>query len=339
MVFEEAVRPSTMSQKRVFITGATGLLGANCVVEFLNQQFEVVAPVRKKSSFLLEDHPNLSIREGNLSDLEFLRETMQGCHYVVHAAAETQQGLPKLADYWPSNVELTKNLLEIAVETQVLRFLHVSTSNVFGYGSMENPGIETTPIRPPFSESPYVQSKIMAQQCVFSFQNEMEVITVHPTFLLGAYDQKPSSGRIIFHGWGKKIIFHPTGGKNFLNASDAAKSIFHLFTLGKNGESYLLSGENLSYRSFFKKFLLIQNQKAWLLPIPQFLLILAGLMGTLFHRLGWKSELSLANMRILGVKNYYSNRKVIHTTQLNFQPIEIGIQEALNWFKNTGRLP
>jgi nucleoside-diphosphate-sugar epimerase len=328
-----------MTKKKVFITGATGLLGANCVVEFLNQQFEVVAPVRKKSIFPLKDHPNLSVREGNLSDLEFLRETMQGCHYVVHAAAETQQGLQKLADYWPSNVELTKNLLEIAVETQVLRFLHVSTSNVFGYGSLENLGTETTPICPPFSKSLYVQSKIAAQQTVFSFQDKLNVITVNPTFMLGAYDQKPSSGRIILHGIGKKIIFHPTGGKNFLNASDAAKFIYTLLEHGVNGETYLLSGENLSYRTFFKKLNDSQNQKAWLIPIPQFILILAGLGGTLLNGLGLKNELSLANMRILGVKNYYSNRKVIHTTQLNFQPIEIGIQEALNWFKNTGRLP
>lgn len=327
-----------MSKKRVLITGATGLLGANCVIEFLECEFEVVAPVRKKSSFLIEEHPNLHVLEGNLTDREFLMKALNGCQYVVHAAAETRQGFPKIEDYLPSNVQLTKILLELSVEMKVERFIHVSTSNVFGYGSMENPGTETTPIRPPFSKSPYVQSKIMAQQSVFSFQNEIEVITVNPTFMLGAYDQKPSSGRIILHGWGKKIIFHPKGGKNFLNASDAAKSIFYLFTLGINGESYLLSGENLSYRSFFKKLLMIQNQNAWLIPIPQFFLILAGFVGTLLHRLGWKNELSLANMQILGVKNFYSHQKVVETTKIPFQPIEKGIQEAMDWYKKNGRI-
>jgi len=327
-----------MSKKRVLVTGATGLLGANCVVEFLNQEFEVVAPIRNKSSFLIEEHPHLQVLEGNLCDRDFLRKALLGCQYVVHAAAETRQGFPSIEDYLPSNVQLTQILLEVSMERKVQRFIHVSTSNVFGYGSMENPGTEITPIRPPFSKSPYVQSKILAQQTVFSFQNEIEVITVHPTFMLGAYDQKPSSGRIILHGWGKKIIFHPTGGKNFLNASDAAKSIFHLFSLGKNGESYLLSGENLSYRSFFKKLLMIQNQKAWLIPIPQFFLILAGLVGTLLHRLGWKNEFSLANMKILGIRNFYSRQKVVETTKISFQPIEKGIQEAIEWFKENGKL-
>lgn len=338
MVLETTVRPSNMSKKRVLVTGATGLLGANCVVEFLNQEFEVVAPIRNKSSFQIEEHPHLHVLKGNLSDRDFLRKALLGCQYVVHAAAETRQGFPSIEDYLPSNVQLTQILLEVSMERKIQRFIHVSTSNVFGYGNMENPGTETTPILPPFSKSPYVQSKIMAQQSVFSFQNEMEVITVHPTFMLGAYDQKPSSGRIILHGWGKKIIFHPTGGKNFLNASDAAKSIFHLISLGKNGESYLLSGENLSYRSFFKKLLLIQNQKAWLVPIPQFFLIMAGLVGTLLHRLGWKNELSLANMKILGIRNFYSHQKVVETTHFTFQPIEKGIQEALEWFKKSGKI-
>ena len=327
-----------MSKKKVFITGATGLLGANCVVEFLNQQFEVVAPVRKKSSFLIEKHPHLQVLEGNLSDFEFLRKALFGCHYVVHAAAETRQGFPTIEDYLPSNVQLTKNLLEVSVEMMVERFIHVSTSNVFGYGSMENPGTETTPIRSPFSKSPYVQSKIVAQQTVFSFQDKLNVITVNPTFMLGAFDQKPSSGRIILHGIGKKIILHPTGGKNFLNASDAAKSICKLLERGENGETYLLSGENLSYRTFFKKLNASQNQKAWLIPIPQIVLVLAGLIGTLLKGLGLKNELSLANMKILGVKNYYSNRKVVETTKIPFQPIEKGIEEAMEWFKKNGRI-
>ena len=90
---------------------------------------------------------------------------------------------------------------------------------------MQNPGDETKSIKAPFDKSLYAQSKLEAQNEVFKVGNSQQktkVITVNPTFMIGKFDTKPSSGRIILSAYKKKIIFYPPGGKNYINVKDAA---------------------------------------------------------------------------------------------------------------------
>ena len=50
-------------------------------------------------------------------------------------------------------------------------------------------------------------------------------MTVCPTFMIGAWDSRPSSGRIILLCYGRRVMFHPLGGKNFVAAGDVARGI------------------------------------------------------------------------------------------------------------------
>ena len=58
--------------------------------------------------------------------------------------------------------------------------------------------------------------------------------------MLGAYDTKPSSGKIILMGLNKKLLFHPPGGKNFVHVRDVAKGLISCLEKGKNGERFVL---------------------------------------------------------------------------------------------------
>lgn len=68
--------------------------------------------------------------------------------------------------------------------------------------------------------------------------------------MLGAWDSRPSSGRIILVGYRHRFMFCQPGGKNFVATGDVAKGIVSALSHGKDGESYLLSGENMTYREF-----------------------------------------------------------------------------------------
>ena len=116
--------------KKAFVTGITGLLGANVVIKLLQNDYFVIALVRKKSGYLGEENENLILVEGHLfSDVsEYLKEV----DVVIHIAAETRQNLLSYKDYKSINYDATIHLFSQSVAANVKKFLFVSTANTLG---------------------------------------------------------------------------------------------------------------------------------------------------------------------------------------------------------------
>lgn len=317
---------------KVLVSGASGLLATHTIIELIKKGYFVKALVRDKKKILLPHLRNLEILEGDINDKSSLELACKDCEIVVHTAAETNQGWSNYSHYSRVNIQGTENILKASIKNGVSKFIHISTCNVYGYGDIEDPGSETKPIKKPFSDSLYVKSKLAAQQIALSYSDKIDVIVINPTFIIGSYDQKPSSGRIVLLG-SKKIVFVPPGGKNFVGANDVAHAILQSITHGKNRESYILSGENMSYKDFFNKVGQQLNKKPILLPLPSILLNFIGVFGSLLQSLGIDNEFTLTNMKILSVKNYYTNKKAIEALKIKIKNIDIAIEETVEWFK------
>ncbi len=322
----------------VLVTGANGLLATNTIIELVKNDFFVKALVRKREKFILNHLKNIELIEGDLTDYTSLESATRNCDYIVHTAAETRQRLLNYKDYSKVNYTGTDYLFKAAIRNGVKKIIHVSTCNVFGYGSKLNPGDENKKISKPFSHSLYVKSKVRSQHLALSFSDKIEVVVVNPTFMIGAYDQKPSSGRIILFGLNKKIILVPPGGKNFVDVKDAAKGIVNAIYNGKNKESYILSGDNLSYREFFSKLNLLSNKKPLLISIPCFALFFMGIIGDFLKIFNLRNEFTLTNMKILCVKNYYTNNKAKTDLSIDFNPIDNAINDAILWFSKKNKI-
>ena len=98
-------------------------------------------------------------------------------------------------------------------------------------------------------------------------------------FIIGAYDSKPSSGKILLFGVRHGVQWCPAGGKNFVHASDVARGIVNALTMGRVGECYLLAGENLTYKEFFLLLNKIAGRKRLLIKIPKGIIHLAGALA------------------------------------------------------------
>ena len=60
-----------------------------------------------------------------------------------------------------------------------------------------------------------------------------------------------------------KIAFYPPGGKNFVDAEEAARGVVNAMEKGRKGACYLLAGENHSYLDFFRIVKKISKQKKY----------------------------------------------------------------------------
>ncbi|MCH4553618.1 NAD-dependent epimerase/dehydratase family protein [Aestuariibaculum lutulentum] len=316
----------------VLVTGASGLLGTNAVLELLTHGYQVVGLVRSKSRFKGGEHKNLRLIKGDLLNEKTMERVIKGCDYVVHAASLTNPEILNYGEFQDVNIQGTKTIVQFAIIHKIKRIIYISTANVFGYGTLDDLGNELKAIKKPFSKSLYSKSKLEAQEFVLSKANDIEVVVLNPSFIIGAYDTKPTSGKLVLLGLNKRFVFHPPGGKSFICAQDVAKGIVKAITNGKNGEAYILSNENLSFKNFFKLLNEKQLTKAVLVEIPKVGLLFMGFIGDLLRRLQFKIPFSSNNMKILCASSFYSNVKAKKELGLTFSPIEKGLKEAVVWF-------
>ncbi len=326
---------------RVLVTGANGLLGANVVRELVVRGYEVRILARKTSDLTGLQGVEFERFNGDILDASSVDVAVQGCDYVIHSAANTSQWPTTYSYYEPVNVNGTKHVIEAVKNHAVKRFVFVSSANAFGNGTKETPGTELSEFTGFKTGSGYMISKFVAQQFVLSEveRNNLPAIVVNPTFMLGPFDSKPSSGQIILMGMGKKIQVSPSGGKNFIHVRDAAVGTCNALTMGRTGECYLLAHDNLTYREFFNLLNKVTGESPTSLGLPGWLLRGAGAAGTLFEKLSGKpAALSLVNARLLCLENYYSGKKAVESLELPQTPIEDAIRDAIGWFRENGKM-
>ncbi len=106
----------------------------------------------------------VELLQGDITDAASVRQAMQGCDLVYHAAAYVGETGNEHA-VWDVNVVGTQNVVDAAVEANVQRFVHLSSCAV--YGSLQQMNIdENTPVRK--TGRVYHDSKVEAEEIVFA---------------------------------------------------------------------------------------------------------------------------------------------------------------------------
>lgn len=325
--------------KKIFVTGADGMLGTHICRQLLAQGYSVKAMVLPQSKSNTLQGFALEIVQGNILDQAFLMEAMRGCDAVIHVAA--------LTTVWPRRMPIIKEVnytgsLHVAHAVKALglqRMVHIGTANSFGHGSKENPGNENTPFNAGMYKMDYINSKLHAQQTLLHLhqQEVLPVLIINPTFMIGAYDSGPSSGQMLIGLYNKVIPAYASGGKNFVCAKDVTIAAVNALSMGKTGECYIAGNENLSFKEFFQKAASVMDIPFNLRKAPHAAILLLGAFNSVWARLSRKPpKISFTMARMSGVNQYFSAAKAQQQLQMPQTPIEEGIQECINWFKANG---
>ena len=166
----------TSRLSRLLITGITGFIGSQLAVYARAAGYNVTgiglvrdALERKRRDELAA--AGIDVLEVALDNTEQLREVMRGQEAVIHlAAAQHETDVPD--SYFSNvNVEGTKNLLALAEEAGVSRFLYGSTIGIYGEASEG----ELSEDSPPAPANAYSRTKLEAEQVVGRFNGRCEV--------------------------------------------------------------------------------------------------------------------------------------------------------------------
>lgn len=328
---------SEMNKPLVLLTGADGVLGNHISRELLSQGYQVRAVFEPgKTGALYSELPEIDCREGNILEPQTMIRLAQGCDYIIHAAANTSINPARNEMVRQVNIQGTQNLITAGQENKIKRLVFVGTANSFAPGTKSDPGDESGPYTGSHYGTDYMDSKYEAYKMVKAAVSEgfIEAVTVHPTFMIGPYDTKPSSGAMLIAVYQGKVPGYTKGGRNYIYVKDAATGVVNALKHGASGNSYILGHENLSYREAFKMMAEEMGVKVPKLYIPPFLTLLYGRLGDLLSGFtGKPATVSYPMARISCDEHYYSASNAIRDLDLPQTPLRSVIKESFDWIK------
>src|SRR5690606_26205217 len=324
-----------MKRERVLLTGATGFLGYNIARILSRRGFEVTASVRSNNNITFLEDLGCSIKCGSLNDLDFIEQIVEKQDYVIHCASMTEQSNPDFEAYNKANVLSTQLLVRASRKFKIKRFILVSTANCFTGGTFETPGNESSGFMDYLKNSNYAYSKFQAHELVLNEvkNNNFPAIVVAPTFMIGAHDRKPSSGKLLLYVYKNRFVFYPAnGGKNFVNVISAAEATINALTKGKLGESYLLAGINSSYKKYFTEIQKAcgKRQTKYFIAIPD--VFVKGVIGFLRLVPSKKNKMLIANLKLFFAENYFTNDKAIRDLDMPATNLRNSLSDSVEWF-------
>lgn len=326
---------------KVLVTGADGLLGANLVRELLDRKYSVVALIQPGSkSPTLDGLPIEKIECDLLDDDAKIADAMAGCDAIFHCAAITDQWADEKFT-WKVNCDGTKNILEACLKAGVKNIIHVGSASSYQFGTIEKPGDETADFPDAYKGVAYVESKTKSSKLVreYAEKHGLRVIIVCPTFMLGPYDSRPSSGTLISQFIAKRLWFASPGGKNFVYVGDVAKAMANAIDKGTSGASYILGGGNLSYLDFFGMVAKRTGIAPPCVVLPRSLILLTGAAGSLFGKLTGKKVLinyRIARLSLCGT--YYNPARAVRELDMPQTPAHKAIDASIESMKMYGHV-
>lgn len=203
----------SIENKKILVTGADGFIGSHLTEELVRRGHDVRVLVLYNSfnswGWLdyspKEIRDNINVFAGDVRDPHGVKEAMKGCDVVLHLAAliAIPYSYHSPDTYVDTNVKGTLNMVQAARELGVEKFVHTSTSEVYGTARF----VPITEAHPLQGQSPYSATKIGADQIAMSFYHAFgtPVAVIRP---FNTYGPRQSARAVI-----PTVITQIAGGK------------------------------------------------------------------------------------------------------------------------------
>ncbi|MBU8896070.1 NAD-dependent epimerase [Corallococcus sp. H22C18031201] len=265
---------------RAFITGGSGFVGRHLIAELQRKGTPARALARSPAAVEAVRAAGAEPVEGDLSDVDRLRQGMEGCDTVFHAAAYVKTWGPR-ADFFEANVRGTERVLEAARLAGVKRLVHVGTEAVLLDGEPLVRVDETRPI-PERPIGNYASTKAEAERLVLSVNSaELTTVVARPRFIWGPGDTTVLPGFVEAVRSGR---FKWIDGGRYLTSTchveNCVEGLLLAAEKGRGGQSYFLTdGEPVEFREFITALLKTRGVEPGTGSFPSALAATVALLG------------------------------------------------------------
>jgi dihydroflavonol-4-reductase len=330
----DRIKTEGCADVRILITGGTGLLGNNLIRLALDRNFSVATLCRSDRNNRAFQGLDVDVYSVDLTDPVGLPQALdQHFDAVIHCAAHIHIGWTQGDEGMRINRDGTLSLLD-ACSRKSCRFIHVSTVNTLPIGSQEQTTDEQS-IGDGQVPCTYVLTKRAAEKAAVDAANRgQDVVIVHPGFMLGPWDWKPSSGRMI-QGLNHFAPLAPSGGCSVGDPRDVAEAILNAIDRGRPGRHYILGGENLTYLELWRRISIALGKRGpitYMRPPARYIGSFVGdMMGWLT---GKEPDINSAAIRMSSQFHWYSSQRAIEELGYKIRSVDDSIGDAVRWLRS-----
>ncbi len=306
--------------KNVLITGGSGFLGINLIRYLLNKGYNITS--LDIATFDYPEKDKIRVIKGDIRDNNVVKEAVKNNDFVVHCAAALPLYTKK--DIFSTDINGTKNLLEESYLNKIERFVHISSTAVYGIPD-HHPLYEDDKLD---GVGHYGKAKIIAEELCLEYRKKgMCIPILRPKSFIGP---ERLGVFAIFYEWAKDGKNFPMigNGKNryqLLDVEDLCEAIYLCLTKPKEivNDTFNIGAKEfttmkedyqavLDYAGFNKKIITFPDFLViWPLRILEFF-HLSPLYKWVYETASKDSFVSIQKAeKILGFSPKYSNKDAL----------------------------
>ena len=322
----------------VLVTGGTGFIGAYIIQELITKGYSVKALHRRNNFPFYISKETLSKVEwiqGDILDVVTLENAMENVDAIIHSAAIVSFDKKLREQMYRINVEGTANVVNLALEKNIKRLIHISSVAAIG---------RTAKGQTVDEEKKWVTSSLNTHYAISKQKSEMEVwramaeglsaVIVNPSTVLGFGNWNSSSTAIfknIYHGFS----WYSEGENGFVDVKDVAEVTVALIDSEITGQRFILNGDNWPFRKLF-------NSIADQFKKPQPHRLATPFLGEIAWRLehlksyfsGHRPLLTKESAKVAHSRTNFDNSKILKALPgFNFTPLQQTIEIACGQYE------
>jgi dihydroflavonol-4-reductase len=325
---------------KILVTGGTGFVGSHLVDRLLEQGNSVRCLVRQSSNLKYLQHPQIEFAYGGLDDATDWDAAFADVETIYHVAGLTFAR--RAQDYFTVNHQGTEAIIAAAIRhrQQIKKFIHVSSLAAIGPGEKDKPVNEATP---PAPITPYGRSKLMGEEAAMTATDFFSVTVVRPPAVYGPRDYALYE---LFKSIAKGLS--PSIGKydkqiSLVHVSDLVDGI--LLAAEKEaakGRAYFISSEEVySYNALIEMLAKIFARRVRSFALPRALaygVATIAEIGAVITRkppVINRDKVTDLSQVCWGCSIERARKELGYRQTV---PIEEGLRDTIQWYKNEGWL-
>jgi dihydroflavonol-4-reductase len=323
------------------VTGATGHIGNVLVRKLLDKGEKVRALIWRGEDTSPLKGLDVEQAVGDVLDPASLESAMRGVDTVYHLAGIISIMPGSNPFVWRVNVEGTRNVLEAARHARVRRLVYTSSIHAIaraphGVAMDESLGFDQNN---PYGE--YDRSKAAASlEVQLAASKGLDAVIVCPTGVIGPYDFRGSElGEVIRSASEAHTMFYVEGAYDFVDVRDVVDGMIAAGERGRRGESYILSGQQLSVRYMLETVREVTGKAFARIKIPFSLAEMAAHYTCWYYeRTKAKPRFTPYSLEVLQSNSNISCRKAKIELGYKPRPIYETIADTVRWFLDHRRV-
>jgi dihydroflavonol-4-reductase len=327
--------------KPTVVTGANGHVGNN-ICRLLAERGEPVrAMIRSSADAKSLEGLGVEIVRADILDAGSTAAAIEGAGLLYHTAAGfLMWSTNPERDIVRPSVEGTRNVLEAAAKAGVEKVVYTSTTGTMGFGATPEEVIDESR----FNEHPhtdYVRGKIAAEREAFaiSARTGLPLCVTNPGLILGPRFWKLSeSVKQIADFLNRGAPLYFAGGFSAVDVEDVARGSLAAMEKGRNGQRYILAGENLTVKELFDILADLTGLAAPKIKAPVALLrALAAVMELVAKLTGSRPVLDRSQVdEFAGKYGYFDCTKAKRELGYSYLPARETLRRTVAWLVNNG---